>query len=146
MSGDKSFFDTNVLLYMYSTAEPRKQTIAQQVFEECVKTGRMVLSTQVVQEFHAVAFRKLQLAREELWAVTTGLLDLPLVEVGPDHIRRALWGQEHYQVSFWDALILAAAEASGASLLYSEDFNHGQLYGSVRVENPFHERPGDRAL
>jgi predicted nucleic acid-binding protein len=65
------------------------------------------------------------------------LLDLPLVHIEPTHIRKALHIEDHYQISFWDALILAAAESCGAEVLYTEDLNDGQQYGPVRVENPF---------
>ena len=138
MNAGKAFFDTNVLLYMHSTADLRKQARAQQVFEECLDGNRLVLSTQVVQEFHAAGLRKLAIPLDALRVLTTALLDLPLVEVGPAHIRKALWGEENYQISFWDALILAAAEAAGAEVLYTEDLNDGQQYGAIRVENPFH--------
>jgi predicted nucleic acid-binding protein len=73
--------------------------------------------------------------------LTTALLDLPLVHVGPAHIRKALWGEQHYQVSSRDALVLAAAESAGAELLYTEDLNDGQRYGAVKVENPFRREP-----
>jgi predicted nucleic acid-binding protein len=139
MNAGKAFFDTNVLLYIYSAADLRKQAIARQVFKECRDSGRIVLSTQVVQEFHAVGSRKLRIPQETLRTLTTGLLDLPLEQVEPAHIRRALWGEEHYRISFWDALILAAAESARAGILYTEDLNDGQQYGTVRVENPFRE-------
>ena len=53
-----------------------------------------------------------------------------VVVAGIDHARR-------YQLSYWDGAIIAAAERLGARIVYSEDLNHGQTYGSVRVENPF---------
>jgi predicted nucleic acid-binding protein len=137
MSGDKSFFDTNVLLYMHSVANPGKQAIAQQVFEECAAGGRIMISTQVVQEFHAVGTRKLGLPMDQMRLLTAGLLDLPTVEIAAVHILMALEYEEQYQVSFWDALILAAANWAGVPILYTEDMNHGQLYGGVRVVNPF---------
>jgi predicted nucleic acid-binding protein len=139
MNDDKSFFDTNVLLYMHTAAEPRKRTIAQQLFEECLASGRLVISTQVVQEFHSVGARKLGLPMDQMRLLTTGLLDLPTVEIAAIHIHMALEYEEQYQVSFWDALILAAANWADVPILYTEDLNDGQLYGSVRVVNPFHE-------
>ena len=45
---------------------------------------------------------------------------------------------ERHQISYWDAAVIGAAEALGAAILFSEDLNHGQLYGSVQVVNPFH--------
>ena len=53
-----------------------------------------------------------------------------------DEVKRALEIEERYKISFWDALIVRAAQTSGADILYSEDLNDGQVYGSVRVVNP----------
>ena len=139
MNAGKAFFDTNVLLYMHSVADLNKQARAQQIFEECLNNGRIVLSTQVVQEFHAAGSRKIGIPREALRILTGALLELPLVDVGASHIRKALWIEEQYQISFWDALILAAAESAGAEVLYTEDLNDGQQYGAIRVENPFRQ-------
>lgn len=137
MSGAKAFFDTNVLLYMYSTADLSKQARAQELFNECDNSGRIVLSTQVVQEFFVVGLRKLALPRQLLRQATIALLELPLIIIGPPHILKAVQDEERYQISFWDALILAAAESCGAEVLYTEDLNHGQKYGTVQVCNPF---------
>lgn len=64
-------------------------------------------------------------------------LDSPLVVLGPSHIRAAIENEDRFHISFWDALIVAAAEAGGASLLFTEDLNDGQHYGSVLARNPF---------
>jgi predicted nucleic acid-binding protein len=97
----------------------------------------MLLSTQVVQEFYAAGSRKLGMPRPELRDATAALLDLPLIVVGPPQIMSAIQNEERYQISFWDSLILAAAESGGAEVLYTEDLNDGQQYGSVLVRNPF---------
>jgi predicted nucleic acid-binding protein len=68
---------------------------------------------------------------------TAALLDSPLIVVGPSQITAAIQNEERYQISFWDALILAAAESGGAEVLYTEDLNHGQQYGTVLARNPF---------
>jgi predicted nucleic acid-binding protein len=67
------------------------------------------------------------------------LLDLPLVIVGPAHILTAIRTEERYIISFWDALILAAAESGGAEILYTEDLNDGQRYGTLVVRDPFRD-------
>jgi predicted nucleic acid-binding protein len=136
MSGARAFFDTNVLLYMYG-GEPGKQARAKDLFREHARAGRMLLSTQVVQEFYAAGSRKLGMPRPELRDATAALLDLPLIVVGPPQIMSAIQNEERYQISFWDSLILAAAESGGAEVLYTEDLNDGQQYGSVLVRNPF---------
>jgi predicted nucleic acid-binding protein len=137
MNGGKVFFDTNVLIYMYGGADMDKQTRAKELFRQYTGSGRMLLSTQVVQEFYAVGRRKLGMPLGKLRDVAAGLLDLPLVTVRPSHILSAMQVEERYGVSFWDALILAAAESGGAEVLYTEDLNDGQQYGTVLVRNPF---------
>ena len=137
MSADKAFFDTNMLLYMHSSGSRAKQAKAQRLFEECTSDGRLLLSTQVVQEFYVAGTRKLGLVPEIVREAATALLQLPLVSIGPEHIVRAMEGEERYRISFWDALILAAAESGGARVLYTEDLSHRQQYGAITVQNPF---------
>ena len=132
-----SFFDTNVLLYMYNEADARKQTRARELFLEHTGNGRLMLSTQVVQEFYEVGSRKLGLPRPVLRAAVSLLLDLPIVTVTPVHVMTAIELEERYQISFWDALIVAAANSGGAEVLYTEDLSDGQRYGAVMARNPF---------
>jgi len=136
MNGAKAFFDTNVLLYMYG-GDSGKRARAKELFREYTRTGRMLVSTQVVQEFYAAGSRKLGMPRPELRDAAAALLDCPLVVVGPAHILSAMQNEERHKVSFWDALILAAAESGGAEVLYTEDLNDGQQYGAVQARNPF---------
>ena len=136
MNGARAFFDTNVLLYMYG-GDRDKQVRARELFRQHAEAGRMLLSTQVVQEFYAAGSRKLGMPRPQLRDATAALLDSPLIIVGPSHITKAIQNEERYKISFWDALILAAAESGGAEVLYTEDFNDGQQYGTVLARNPF---------
>ncbi len=137
MNGAKAFFDTNVLLYMYGGSDSGKQAIAKKLFQRHANSNRMLLSTQVVQEFYAAGSRKLRMARRELCEATAALLELPLVILGPSHIAAAIEGEARHQINFWDALIVAAAESAGAEVLYTEDLNDGQRYGTVLACNPF---------
>lgn len=139
MSVTKAFFDTNILLYMYSGADLSKQAKAKELFRRYAQSGRMLLSTQVVQEFYSAGSRKLGMPRPELQEAAAALLDLPLVIVGPAHILAAIRTEERYIISFWDALILAAAESGGAEVLYTEDLNDGQRFGEVLVRDPFRD-------
>jgi predicted nucleic acid-binding protein len=136
MNGAKGFFDTNVLLYMYG-GDPGKQARAKELFREYGQSGRMLLSTWVVQEFYAAGSRKLGMPRQELREATAALLDSPLVIVGPPQIVSAIQNEERYRISFWDGLILAAAESGGSEILFTENLNDGQQYGTVLVRNPF---------
>lgn len=136
MSGGKAFFDTNILLYMYAGDEG-KRARAKELFREYTRAGSMLLSTQVVQEFYAAGSRKLGMPRRELCDATAALLDFPLITISPSHIKAAIQNEERYRISFWDALILSAAESAGAEVLYTEDLNDGQRYGTVVAQNPF---------
>jgi len=133
----RAFFDTNIFLYIYSSADRRKQTHALELYREHAQEGRMLLSTQVVQEFIVAALRKLQLPPQRVHEVALTLLDSPLVVIEAPHIRAALDKADQYKISFWDALIIAAAESGGAEVLYTEDLNDGQQYGAVIARNPF---------
>jgi predicted nucleic acid-binding protein len=136
MSGGKAFFDTNVLLYLYSTADATKQARAQEIFERYDERD-IVLSTQVIQEFYAAGSRKLGFSRQYLREAIEKFVVLPLVLLGPAQIIKAIENEQQYQISFWNALILAAAESGGADILFTEDLNHGQRYGRVLAQNPF---------
>lgn len=133
----RSFFDTNILLYLYSDADRSKQKRAQELYREHALAGTILISTQVVQEFYVAATRKLAIPRPTVRTLTEALLDLPLVIVNPTHLRSAVDNELRHQISFWDALILAAADSGGATVLYTEDLNDGQQYGRVSVRNPF---------
>lgn len=110
MSAGRAFFDTNVLLYTHSRADLRKQARAVELFAEYARSGRILLSTQVIQEFYAAGSRKLSLPRSQLQQACAAPMDLPLIRIDPVHIREAMRGEDLYRISFWDVLILAAAE------------------------------------
>jgi predicted nucleic acid-binding protein len=136
MSEGRAFFDTNVLLYMYGD-DRVKQPQAADVFSEYLRAGLIVISTQVVQEFYAAGSRKFRIPADRMREMAVELLELPLVLVGASQIIAAILVEQRYQISFWDALILAAAESGGADVVFTEDLNHGQQYGNVTVRNPF---------
>jgi predicted nucleic acid-binding protein len=136
MNAARAFFDTNVLLYLYG-GPVEKQVRAQEVFRLHASEGHLLLSTQVIQEFYVAGAQKLGMSRHALRDAVSALLDCPLVVVGPAQISAAIDKEERYQISFWDALIVAAAESGGADVLYTEDLNDGQRYGVVTVRNPF---------
>ncbi len=132
----KSFIDTNVLVYAGDDDTPAKQHIARRLIAE--QSGRAVVSTQVLQEYFVAATQKLGVApldaKEVINAAGTAF---ETIVVTPEIINRAVDGSVLWQVSFWDALILASAEDAACAVVFSEDLNSGQRYGGVRVENPF---------
>jgi predicted nucleic acid-binding protein len=142
MSGGRAFFDTNILLYLLGGDFPAKSAAAQDLFREHTASKTIVLSTQVIQEFYVTASRKLKMPRRELRDAVAAFLVLPLIVADGDVIQSAMRIEERYQISFWDALIVAAAEKGGADVLYTEDLNDGQRYGTVVAKNPFRSESG----
>lgn len=134
-----SFFDTNVLVYMYDDDEPEKKSRAIAVFEEEIEAGRAALSTQVLQEFYVNVVRKLQtpLSPERAEARVRDFSNLSLVRVDAHLILAAIARSRVMQFSFWDALVMEAALAAGADRLLTEDLQHGQVIDGMLIENPF---------
>ena len=101
--------------------------------------GNGVLSTQVLQEFYVNATAKITnpISLPEARAVVSRYLVWHVEANTPESILRASEIQERYLLSFWDALIVAAAAQTGSAILYTEDLNHGQSIEGVKVINPF---------
>jgi predicted nucleic acid-binding protein len=141
---DKHFVDTNILVYAYDQSAGLKHERARTLIEQLWDSGSGVLSTQVLQELCINLRRKVAkpLPVEEVRSI---LLDYSAWEVvvnTPSSILQALEIEVRYKISFWDALIVHAAESAGAAILYSEDLAKGQRYGAVRVVNPLLRSPG----
>ena len=136
---DKCFVDSNVLVYAHDNSAGWKQKVAQALLEQLWASDTGVLSTQVLQEFCVTVRRKSArpLSANETKQIVGALLSWEIVVNTPVSVLRALEIESRYQISFWDALIIQAAESSGAAILYSEDLASGQNYGSIRVVNPF---------
>jgi len=136
---DKYFLDTNVLVYAHDRLAREKHERAMTLVEQLWSTGLGVLSTQVLQEFCATVRRKLAqpLSLDDTQRVVRQYLAWEVVVNRPTDVLQAIEIEARYRISFWDALILNSAERSGATTLYTEDLSNGQMYGSVRVVNPF---------
>jgi predicted nucleic acid-binding protein len=132
----KVFLDTNILVYANDHRDRRKQAIAAKLVAGCLSEGRGAVSTQVLQEFASVALHKLGQNVEFISRRLLQFESLEVVQLTPALIRRALELHSLHQVHFWDAAILAAAEAARCAVLWSEDFAPGSLFGLLRVENP----------
>jgi predicted nucleic acid-binding protein len=135
----KVFFDTNVLVYLFDGSAPAKQRRAQQLLEEHTHNGEILLSTQVLQEFYVVVTRKLSVPLQPATAqdATRELAVMPSVRIDVPLILAAIQLSRDRQLSFWDALIVQAAIHGGATKLYSEDLQAGQVFETLTVENPF---------
>ena len=134
----KYFVDTNILIYAHDRRAGEKHELARELIERLWNTGGGVLSTQVLQELCINLRRKvaIPLSTKEIRNLVRDYMAWDVVVNGPISILEALDIQKRYDVSFWDALILQAATASGATILYSEDLADGQKYGPVQVLNP----------
>ncbi len=140
----RSFVDTNILVYGQDGRDPAKQRRAQQLAAELVESGTGVISTQVMQEFYVTVTGKLRLAPAEAKAVLRTLAAFEIVQVTPGMVQEAVDCAVLNKISFWDALIIVAAETAGCTTLYSEDLGSGQTILGVKVVNPFVVLRGDR--
>ena len=135
----RTFFDTNILIYLFDEDAPEKKNLAQELFERETDAGRAVLSTQVLQEFYVAVTRKLAdpLSPEIAENVVRNFAELPLIQIDSTLILTAIGKSRSLGFSFWDALIIAAALSGGAECLFTEDLQHGQIIDGMRIENPF---------
>jgi predicted nucleic acid-binding protein len=131
------FLDTNILLYAYDLDAPAKRSAALRLVEQgWSELGQTAISVQVLQEMH-VNLEKRGVAKPEAARIIRDFAPWPVVGNSLEILLTALNEQTRWRLSLWDALILAAARASGASEIFTEDFNHGQDYDGIRVVNPF---------
>jgi predicted nucleic acid-binding protein len=139
------FVDTNLFVYRFDTTEPGKQRRSERWHEHLwrERTGR--LSVQVLQELYSSLTRKLDQPMEpaEARTVVRSLLSWDPVPVDPRTIEGAWRLEDRYSLSWWDALIVSAAQIAGCRHLLTEDLSHGQDLDGVQVVNPFQVEPGD---
>ena len=140
---DRYFVDTNILMYAHDAAAGEKHRRARALVERLWETRSGVVSTQVLQELAVNLRRKAKkpLNAKATREVVSDYLAWQVVVNGGDSILEALDFEARYHVSFWDALVIQAANAAGAEILYSEDLSDERRYGGVTVSNPF---KGDR--
>ena len=133
------FVDTNVLVYAFDKSSSPKKLVAQRLMNELMEEDRMRVSTQVLQELYVTLTTKVsrRCSSEEALAVLEDLTAWPLMVVDYAAIRAAIDLTDRTKLSFWDALVVVAAARTGASVLFTEDLNHGQEILGVRISNPF---------
>jgi predicted nucleic acid-binding protein len=135
----RAFLDTNIIVYAHDGDEVAKQAQALELLERIGRTATAIISTQVLKEFYWVVTSKLRrpvpedLAHEALLS----LASLEVVQVSTGVILDAVRTSRVRALSWWDALIVEAALAGGASILYSEDLQDGRTFGDLKVVNPF---------
>ena len=135
--------DTNVLVYRFDPRFPEKQEWATRLLETAVQPGSLSLPHQALVEFVAATTRPLPrigpllTPAEARVEVESMLLTFDVLYPDAALVRTALRGAAAYGLSWFDAHLWAYAEHFGCHILYSEDFQHGRVYGSVRIVNPF---------
>jgi predicted nucleic acid-binding protein len=136
--------DTNVLVYRYDPRFPAKQEVARRLLRQGIETGEARVPHQTIVEFVPAVTRPLPppgsplLTPQEARIAAEGLLTrFPILYPTQGLVRQALRGAAAYSLSWFDAHLWAYAEFYGIEVLYSEDFEHERLYGTVRVLNPF---------
>ena len=135
---EKYFVDTNILIYAHDRSAGVKHDRARHAVERLWDTGEGVLSTQVLQELCINLRRKVAnpLATDEVRQLIQDYLSWEVVVNTPESVLQALEIEVRHKISFWDALVLQAAESAGAVVLYSEDLAAGNHYGTIQVVNP----------
>ncbi len=131
------FLDTNIIVYA-AAGRGREETKRKRALD-LIEKEDFGLSVQVLQEFYVTVVRKVEipLSPEEAVEWVEQLEGFPCLPIDSGLVKVAVTISLRHGLSYWDGAIIAAAEALGAKTLYSEDFNHGQQYGTVRVSNPF---------
>ncbi len=132
-----SFFDTNVFLYAGSQA-PEDAT-KRKIACELIRRESFAISAQIVQEFVVNALNKksLGISEQSLRLTLEIFNELDVLPITLALIHKAIYNRERYQLSYWDAAVVAAAQQLKCSRLYSEDLNNGQNFDGVVVINPF---------
>jgi predicted nucleic acid-binding protein len=133
----RSFIDTNILVYAQSQDEPHKQRRALDLLHELHKTATGVISTQVLQEFANIAIKKLGLPAHNVREQLLFWERFEVVQITPTIIHTALDIHQTRRLGFYDSLIRASAQIANCAALYSEDMNAGEVVGGVKLINPF---------
>lgn len=133
MSAGDAFFDTSVLFYLLSSDTRRADRV------ETLLAERGIISAQVLNEFTAVALRKVGLPLRDIKEILGTVRAVCAVEaVTADTYDRGIEVCERYKFSFYDCVLVAAALIAGSKVLYSEDLQHGQVIDrQLRIVNPF---------
>ncbi len=138
---DRAFVDTNILIYAYDRDAGEKHDRAADVIRDLWRTGRGVLSTQVMQEFYVNVTAKMPapLAAATARAILSRYLAWRVEAITPEQAIEASEVAERYRLSYWDGLIVTSAAHARCEHLLTEDLNHGQLIEGVRITNPFRD-------
>ena len=135
---DRTFVDTNVLIYAHDVDANVKHKAAKGVLHELWSERTGVLSVQVLQEFYVNVTRKITrpISRESARLVVSSYATW-CIDTTPAEVSTAFQIEDEAPIGFWDALIVASALKGGASQILSEDLSAGQMIAGIRIVNPF---------
>lgn len=133
----KVFIDTNLFIYALDRRVPAKRKAAAKALRAIEAEGNGVVSTQVFQEAYVAGTTKLGIAPQDMKQAIASLRTLEVVQVDVDLIQAAIDCSILQRLSFWDSLIIVAAEKARCTELWTEDLNHGQRIQGIRIHNPF---------
>lgn len=133
----KIFIDTNLIVYTLDKSNVDKQERARNIIRKIVNVHQPVISTQVIKEFYVVAINKMKADPIIVKNIIHNFRNMEIVTNDLELIEQAIDISVISQISFWDSLIIAAAEKANCEYIFSEDLNPGQTYRGVLVVNPF---------
>jgi predicted nucleic acid-binding protein len=131
------FIDTNIWVYSLDSKDQEKRNHARQILRKIVDAHQPVLSTQVIQESYVVATAKLGADLLGVKNIIHNFHNMEIVNIDLELVEEASDISILSKLSFWDSLIIAAAEKAKCEYIFSEDLNSGQTYRGVKVLNPF---------
>ncbi len=135
---DKTFIDTNVLIYAHDIDASAKHQIAKAVLRELWSERTGVLSMQVLQEFYVNVTRKIPIPlSKDLARLVVSSYEIWCMDTTPTEISAAFRIEDESRIGFWDALIVSSAVKCGATRILSEDLSAGQRIAGILIENPF---------
>jgi predicted nucleic acid-binding protein len=136
---EMSFVDTNLLVYARDPRQERKQPLAAELVRKLWQERAGRTSVQVLNEYYTTLTRKLKpvIDADTAWEDVVSLMAWNPQPLDRDVLRGAREIERRYRTSWWDALIVAAAQAQRCSTLLSEDFQNGMMFGQLTVRNPF---------
>lgn len=133
----KIFIDTNILVYTLDKHDMVKNLKAREVLKKAVDLHQVVISTQVIKEFFVVATTKLKVDCFIVKSMIHNFHNMEIVNNDLELIEQAIDISILSKLSFWDSLIIAAAEKANCEYVFSENLQSGQNYRGVTVINPF---------
>jgi predicted nucleic acid-binding protein len=145
MAENKSFVDTNIIVYAYDITAGEKHTTAKKVIMNLWRSGRGLVSTQIIQELYVTLTRKIPrpLKTAQANEIIEDTLTWDLVVNDGESTLQAIALETQEKLSFWDALVIVAAARGGAETLLSEDLPAGRTIAGVRIVNPLLGSPKD---